>query len=126
MIIILDQNSHYDFYWVYIYLEANKIEQPNRFLAPINNSISKITAELREVMKDPYKEAGVFEYLDLELLCRVLDQRFKENRAVFLPNILKLQEILETTPVERNVDKEIFMGRLNINRLAVKNWLHSR
>ncbi|HRJ15636.1 MAG TPA: hypothetical protein PLI34_11640, partial [Saprospiraceae bacterium] len=64
--------------------------------------------------------------VDIEKICRVLDQQFNESRHVFRPNMLKIQEVLEKHPIKRaNSDHQKYMEKLETYRQAVKNWLEA-
>ncbi len=120
---MLQQNNPYDIYWVYAFLDGNQIEHPEQFVTPVNNSIPSLTSKIQESIQDPYKDN--LAYLNVEVLCRVLDVQFKDSSAVFRPNILKLQGVLETPPAARtgDIDAQKFVETLDQYRLAVKNWL---
>lgn len=125
LIQILQQGDLNDMYWVYAFLDGNKIEHPKDFILPINNSLTLLVSGVQESLNDPYRlNLG---YINIEAMCRVLDTQFKDSAAVFLPNILKLQKTLEITPPERKSkkDKQWFDASLSDSRIAVKNWLES-
>lgn len=97
---ILEQKNAYDDYWVYTFLEGTALDHPEKLGAPINSSISTITAKIKEAMQDPYMDN--LHYLDVETLCRVLTQRFPNEHQVFRSNLLLLQSVLEQQPTKRN------------------------
>lgn len=123
LIKILEKKSHYDFYWVYVFLDSNKIEHPERFIEPINKTIPVITSEIQEILKKSFLYKPDLEILPIDGICRVLDDQFKGSSTVFRPNILKLREALETPPLEQSGTNQEFVEILKIYRLAVKNWL---
>jgi hypothetical protein len=126
LIRILEKNGpygYYDFYWVYVFFFFFKIEHPERFIEPINNTIPAITTELQEVLKKSFRYEGDLTFLNTGVVCRVLDKQFKDSSKVFRPNILKLQEALETSSLQRPDDRQEFIEQLNTYQLAVKDWL---
>jgi hypothetical protein len=123
LIATLEQSSPATCFQVYAFLDDNKTEHPERFIEPIVKSFPKITAEIHELIVNPYK-GGMY---PIEVLLRVLEGQFKDSIAVFKPHILKLQEILETPPAKSREydDVQECNDTLNKYRLIVKNWLDS-
>ena len=120
-LLIFKENLIHSISDVFDFWKDNKIEHPERFLQPINNALSKIISEFQEAIVNPYN-AGL--PIDIEVMCRVFDQQFKDSYAVFKPNMLRLQEVLAKTPAKREIgDSEEFNNKLNIYRLALNNWL---
>jgi hypothetical protein len=124
LIQILEQNGYTDIYWVYAFLEGNKVEHPERFIEPIKTSIVVLTSEIQETMKDPNKNN--LGYINIDDLCHVLDDQFRDSHDVFRPSMLKLQEALEAIPATRQGDgvEQHFGDTLNEYRTYVKNWLN--
>jgi hypothetical protein len=130
LIRILEDNgeySYYSFYWVYVFLNINKVDHPERFIKPINNTIPAITLGIQEILKKSFRETSSFTYLNVDALCRVLDTQFKDSSAAFRPNMLKLQSVIESPHVKRggDIDTPEFVKMRNKYQLAVKNWLDS-
>lgn len=120
-LLIFEENLINSISSVFLFWKDNKIEHPERFIQAINNALPKITSELQEAIESPYK-AGL--PIDVEVMCLVLDQQFKDSSAVFRSNMLQFQEALAMNPAKREIgDSEEFNTRLNIYRLAVNNWL---
>jgi hypothetical protein len=130
LIRILEDNgeySYYSYYWVYVFLNINKVDHPERFIKPINNTIPAITLGIQEILKKSFRETSSFTYLNVDALCRVLDTQFKDSSAAFRPNMLKLQTVIESPHVKRegDIDTPEFVKMRNKYQLAVKNWLDS-
>ena len=124
LILILEQENPWFFNWVYSYLANYKMEHPERFIQPVNNSIPRLTTTLQyEALGNPWKGEGTYHLLNAEPLFNLLDKEFSDSNAVFKPNILKLQQTMNTQPAKRDGDKARFDEALNKYRLAVKNWL---
>jgi hypothetical protein len=123
LIDILESGSANTCYQVYDFLDENEIAQPERFIEPIIKSFATITADTYENIVNPYK-SGMF---NVEVLLRVLDKQFKGNTAVFKPHLIKLQEVMATSPAEsRNYgDIKQINEELNKYREEVKKWLVS-
>ena len=112
-------------YYVYAFLEGNKIEHPENFVQPILYSLKVLNIRIRRSLEDPY---------DLELgrsgittVCRVLQGQFKDWAIEFKPGLLKLHEALEKEPPERKNKqyKNSYYKTYKENRLAVNKWLAS-
>jgi hypothetical protein len=121
----LEQKELNDMYWVYVFLDGNKLEHPENFIQPIEHSLELLASGVQKSLEDPYSlNMG---YINIEALCRVLDTQFKDSAVEFRRSILTLQKALEVTAPERKNknDKPWFDETLNASRLAVKNWLES-
>lgn len=114
-----------DVYWGYAFLDGNKIDHPADFIQPLKKSLPLMADGLQKSLSDP--NSLYIGYIQIETVCRVLETQFKDSSDLFLPDMLRLQEILIKTPPERTSkqDKQYFDESLNSYRLAVKNWLDS-
>ena len=123
LILILEQENPWYFIWLYSFLADNKMEHPEHFIKPVNNSIPRLASIVYyEALQNPWKGEGTYHLLNAEPLFNLLDKQFKDSSAVFKPNILQLQETMNTQPAKRDGDKARFYEALNKYRLAVKNW----
>lgn len=108
---------------IFLFWDIQPVKNPERFVPLINSVLPDISSEISESMESNYK-AGF--PVDIEKICRVLDQQFNESRHVFRPNMLKIQEVLEKQPIKRaNSDHQKYMEKLETYRQAVKNWLEA-
>ncbi|MBK7812650.1 MAG: hypothetical protein IPI50_15735 [Saprospiraceae bacterium] len=118
LIDILEKDSPpYD---VFEFLDDYRVEDPERFIEPINHGLSRIIKDTHENIVNPYK--GIY---NLEVILRVLEGQFKNSAGNFKPQVLKLQEILETPPAKNraNDNTEQSNQMLYKNREEVKKWL---
>ena len=117
LILVLEQSSPYS---VFDFLDENKVKNPERFTQPIINSLSTIITDMHEHIVNPYK--GIY---DIGVLFRVLEGQFKDSSAVFKPQILRLQEILETPLAKSRVYDDVDQSNQTLynNQVIVKNWL---
>jgi hypothetical protein len=108
---------------VYRFLDGNTIEHRGNFIQPIKNSLTLLTSEVKNSIKDAdnYELARI----NFETVCRVLDTQFKDSAAEFRPSLLTLQQVLDTTPAKRSdtTYAQGFNEVLQKSRIAVKNWL---
>jgi hypothetical protein len=115
---ILNQcDNNYDYLRVFAYLENNKVEQPELFIAPLNKTIYKVSEELKYRLQSFGSENDFLKLLNVDGLCRILEMQFKTCKADFIPNMLKVQAELEKEP------KPDFIEFRNKYKAAVKNWL---
>ena len=117
--------GHHDFYWVYVFMADNKVDHPDRFIEPINNTIPAITAEVKRVLQKSFLYTGDLSVLNIDGVCRVLDEQFKDSSSVFRPNMMALQEALNTPPLQQTDIDPNFIEMLDKDKLAVSNWLAS-
>ncbi|MBL7803463.1 MAG: hypothetical protein JNL02_06990 [Saprospiraceae bacterium] len=109
--------------YVYPFLYVNKVEHPEKFIQAIQYSLQVLAIRAEKDLADPYAlELGA---LDIELICLLLDEQFKNYAKEFRPGMLKLQAALATDAPERaNTEhRKSYVKTLKKCRLAVKNWL---
>jgi hypothetical protein len=117
--------GHHDFRWVYVFLDNYKVDHPDRFIEPVNNTLPAITAEVGRVRQKSFLYTGDLLVLNIDCVCRVLDKQFKDNSAVFRPNMLKLKEALEIPYAQDSTMTEDFATMLNTYKASVNTWLES-
>lgn len=120
-----DEYGHLYFHGVYVFLDDNRVEHPDRFIEPVNTSIATITTEAQRVLKKSFLYTGDLSILNIDGVCRVLDEQFKDSSNVLRPNMLKLEEALEAPPLEKPDTDRDFVDMRNRYRMAVENWLAS-
>lgn len=116
LIELLENKNHYA--QAYTFLDGNKVEHPEKFLKPLNNSILLMADEIQKSITDSNNlQDWHFEHLGIERLFRAIDEQFSNKGIDFRPAVVKLHEALNTTPPERfkNV-------RFKVTPI-VKNWL---
>ena len=117
--------GHHDFHWVYVFLDNYKVDHPDRFIQPVNNTLPAITAEVGRVRQKSFLYTGDLLVLNIDCVCRVLDEQFKESSAVFRPNMLNLKEALELPYAQDSTMTEDFATMLNTYKVSVNTWLES-
>lgn len=112
-----------DSYYVYAYLEDNRVEHREKFIQPIKYSLKVFAIRAENDLYDPYKRE--LWSLNLESFCRALEFQFKDYAKEFKPSMLKLQQVLAAEYPERISEKHIkwYDKTVKAYRLAVKNWL---
>jgi len=122
---INELNGNNRYYGVYAYLDGNRVEHPEQFIEPIKHNISDFAYKISSSIQPPEfgsnnLDEDFFRYsVDVERLCRVLEEHFKDSSAVFRPNMIEVQKALELEPLNRHVEIR------NKYRIAVKNWLEA-
>lgn len=117
--------GHHDFRWVYVFLDNYKVDHPDRFIEPVNNTIPAITAEVGRVRQKSFLYTGDLLVLNIDCVCRVLDEQFKDSSAVFRPNMLNLKEALDVPYAQDSTMSEDFATLLNTYKASVNTWLES-
>ena len=116
-LIELLNNEHY-YTEPYTFLDGNKVDHPEKFLEPLNNSILYAADEIHELIKDADNlQDWHFEPFNIDRLLRAIDEQFLNKGMDFRPAVLKLQEALNTTPPER------FKNVRFKETVLVKEWL---
>ncbi|MBL7818031.1 MAG: hypothetical protein JNL70_23680 [Saprospiraceae bacterium] len=116
-LIELLENKHY-YAEAYTFLDGNKVDNPEKFLEPLNRSILFTADEVHHLIKDADDlQEWHFEPFNIDRLLRAIDEQFLNKGMDFRPALLKLQEALQTTPPER------FKNVRFKETLLVKDWL---
>ncbi len=118
-----DGYGHYDFYWVFMFMDQNQVDHPDRFVEPINNAISAIRTQVLGLLAKSSRYPNELSILNIDLVCRVLDKRFSSQSAVFRPNMVKLEEALNTPPAPAEQEYQDFIDLHNTYKVVVKDWL---
>ncbi len=121
MIQELEGNNRY--FGVYAFLDGNATDHPELFIEPIKNNIADFAYKIGKTIRSGYfdnkndDEDFLRFSLDVERLCRILDEHFSDSKAEFRPNMIEVQKSLETEPLDQYIEIR------NTYRAAVKNWL---
>ncbi len=118
-----DGYGHYDFHWVYTFLDQYSVEHPDRFVDPINSSLESITKATEMALAKSFVYSGDLILLQIDVVCRVLDHQFKGNSQFFRGNMLSLQKALETPPTDPSQNTLEFIEMIKPYQMAVKGWL---
>ena len=125
LIKVLEDNNQFVFMAVYDFLDINKIEHPERFIAPINLNLDKINFLIEGVTRASWKEVADMEEIKIEPIYRVMRKYFKGNREPFRKSMLAILKTLESPNKRNGGDDETkqFIICLNKYKLDVQNWL---
>ena len=118
-----DGYGHYDFHWVYNFLDQYSVEHPARFVDPINISLESITKATEMALAKSFVYSGDLTLLQIDVVCRVLEHQFKSSSQVFRPNMLRLQKALDTTPAEPSQNTQEFIEFIKPYQMSVREWL---
>lgn len=118
-----DGYGHYDFYRVYMYMDQNLVDHPDRFVEPINSSLLSISTEIPNILAKSFLYSGDLRTLNIDLIGKVLEAQFQNHSDAFRPNMLKIKEALDT-PLTQTSDKDPeFDGLLQQYKDSVQAWL---
>ena len=125
LIRILERKEIGDIFNAYGFLEVDTLEHPEKFIIPVKNSITYVTAVTQESIKNP--DNIFLGFIKIPALCHILEAQFKDSAAEFRPNMVRLQQVLDITPAGRSDKKyaQEFNEILQKYRLDVKNWLET-
>lgn len=112
--------SSADYLYVYAFLERYKVKDTALFVEPLNRTIGRVAEELKYRPQSFGSEEDFLKLLNVDGLCRVLDEQFETNREAFRTNMLKVKAELETTPKPEYVDI------CNQYKVAVNDWLNKK
>jgi hypothetical protein len=87
---------------VYYFLDGNAVAHPEQFAEPLNRSILWLAETITADIQDSNNlQHWSFDSYQIENLLRAIDGQFLNQGVDFRPNIVKLQQALNTTPPER-------------------------
>ena len=120
-----DGYGHYDFDKVYMFMDQNTVEHPDRFVESVNTSLLSISTEIQHVLTKSFLYSGDLSILHIDLVCKVLEEQFQNHSDVFRPNMLKLQEALHMPPSYPSDKDAEFDDHLQKCKNAVQSWLET-
>lgn len=120
-----DEYGHYDYYWAYMFMDQNKLPNPDRFIDPVNRTIPAISAAVKRALEKSFLYTGDLTLLNIDVVCRVLEAQFNDSSHVFRPHMLELLQALEAPPVNTSEMSEDFHQLLSSYTTAVKGWLEA-
>ena len=118
-----DEYGHNDFRWVYLFLDQYTVDHPDRFVEPINNTLEALAKATQVALKKNFVYSGDLNVIQIDVVCRVLEHQFKESSNVFRPNMLRIQEALDTSPADPSQITPEVVEILKSFQMAVKDWL---
>ncbi len=118
-----DEYGHYDFRWIYLFLDQYTVDHPDRFVEPINNTLEALAKATIVDLNKNFVYSGDLNVLQIDVVCRVLEHQFKDSSQVFRPNMLKIQEALDTPPADPSQSTPEVIEILKTYQMAVKEWL---
>ncbi|QHV93980.1 hypothetical protein [Spirosoma endbachense] len=90
---------------VYYFLDSNRVDHPELFVKPLNQSILWLSASIKADIKDSNNlQHWSFDSYGIERLLTAIDDQFQNQGVDFYPNVLGLKQALDTTPPERFKD----------------------
>lgn len=118
-----DGYGHYDFYRVYMYMDQNQVDHPERFVEPIKNSLLAISKAMEQVMAKSFLYSGDLTILKIDVICQVLEKQFSDYSEVFKPTMATLSKALNTPPGDSAQMDPDFNNLLTTYKDAVQKWL---
>ena len=105
-------------YQVYTFLDGNRLDHPERLAAPLNESIARLAETIRAYIEESNNlQRWTFDHYNIDRMLRAINEQFADLGVDFYPNVLKLQQALNTPPPAR------FKGVRFDARHAVASWL---
>ncbi|GAB4013096.1 hypothetical protein GCM10028808_31070 [Spirosoma migulaei] len=87
---------------VYYFLDGNRVEHPEQFAEPLNQSILWLSATIKDDIEDSNNlQHWSFDMYGIDRLLRAIDDQFLDQRVDFYPNVVRLKQALDTPPPER-------------------------
>lgn len=109
--------SSWDYTYVYVYMEKNKLENPAIFIQPFIYTLNRVASELNYLLQSNTDEKLKLEKLNVARICQILETQFKPYKNEFHPYILKIQEVLNKDPHPQ------FLEIRNKYKEAIDSWL---
>ena len=119
---LLDLLAHQRGYkYVYLFLGSNPVAHPEAFIEPLNRSIEFLADDLKADIqgRETSLQHWTFESYYIEHLLGALDIQFSGQIARFFPNVLKVQQALNTPQPYSEGDKAV---RFDVTA-EVDGWL---
>ncbi len=86
----------------YTFIDGNKVEHPELFVEPLNRSIRRLAAKIRDQIKESNNlQDWHFENYGIERLLRAIDAQFSASGMDFRASIQELRKALDTPKPER-------------------------
>ncbi|WP_080055246.1 hypothetical protein [Spirosoma aerolatum] len=87
---------------VYDFLDGNRVEHPDQFAEPLNESILWLADNIKAEIKDSNNlQHWSFDMYGIDKVLRAIDDQFMNRGVDFYPSIVRLKQSLDTTPPER-------------------------
>ncbi|GAB3508948.1 hypothetical protein GCM10027341_45410 [Spirosoma knui] len=87
---------------VYYFLDGNSVSRPKEFAEALNESIGWMASTIAADIRDSNNlQNWSFDMYGIDRMLRAIDEQFQGQGVNFYPNVLKLQQALNTTPPER-------------------------
>ncbi|SFE70940.1 hypothetical protein [Spirosoma endophyticum] len=87
---------------VYNFLDGNLVDHPGEFVEPLKQSILRLSASIKADIKDSNNlQSWSFEMYGVDQLLRAIDDQFSGQGNEFYPDVIRLQQALNTPPPER-------------------------
>jgi hypothetical protein len=97
-LIALLRDSNY-YHYAYTYLDANQVEHPEHFIAPVKESLHVMAEEIRNGITDNHNlQDWHFEHLGIERLLRFIDGQLPDRKNEFKP---EFELVLKSFDTER-------------------------
>lgn len=90
---------------VYYFLDGNAVDHPAKFAEPLNQSILRLADAVKnEVKTSNNLQSWTFESFQIDNLMRSLDGPILNQGVDFRPNVIRVQQALQTTLPEQSKD----------------------
>jgi hypothetical protein len=87
---------------VYYFLDGNRVEHPQQFAGPLNESIEWLSAAIKADIEDSNNlQHWSFDMYGIDKLLRAIDEQFLDKDVDYYPTVVKLKQALNTTPPEQ-------------------------
>lgn len=123
---LLAKDNPYDNCLIYSFLVDNPVVDKDAFALSINKSIPVLAARYEEVIQNEFSRYSYsVESLNTDVLCKLLETRFKDYSTTFRPNLVKLNETLEKPLAGTSDETRAYSDTLNNYRLCIHQWLEN-
>lgn len=121
--VLLKPNHLAESYWFYSFMANNELENPDRFLKPIQDHLAILAPAIHEALSHPDQDNNEYYYADLETICKVLNLHLGAHRATLKPAMVNLLNAVET-PIPPGQNAPAYMLSLQEKyRETLKKWL---
>lgn len=110
-------------YWFYSFMVSNELENPNRFLKPVQDHLAILAPAIKEALSHPDQDNHGYYYADIETIGKAMNMRLGAHRETLKPAMLNLLNAVETPIPSGQTAPQYMLNLQEKYREALKKWL---
>lgn len=110
-------------YWFYSFMANNALENPDRFLKPVQVHLADLASAIKEALTHPDQDNYGYYYADIETICKVLNMHLGAHWETLKPAMQNLLNAVETPVPSGQTAPQYMLNLQEKYREALKKWL---